>query len=596
MQTVPEYLENVTSGLVIRHRPVPEGPHWLAETEPILARIYAARGVMDGADLGRRLTELPHTQDLMQITEAVTLLKTQLTQQGRIIVVGDYDADGATSTALLIAGLRAFGFAHVDYLIPDRFRYGYGLTPAIVAKATESAPDLLITVDNGISSLDGVEAAKAAGIAVLITDHHLPGPNLPAADAIVNPNQVGDTHPGKALAGVGVVFYVLLALRQALQVEGYFSKHHLPVPNMADFLDLVALGTVADVVPLDRINRILVYQGLQRIRAGRLRPGIRALLEVAGRDPTRLAARDLGFSVGPRLNAAGRLDDMSLGVACLLAEDADEALAMATQLDALNKARREIETDMQAQALASLAALNISDDLPDGVCLFDPSWHQGIIGILAGRLKDKLHRPVAVFTRVGPGELKASLRSIAEVHIRDVLVNIAAQQPDLLTKFGGHAMAAGLSLSEADYARFCQLFAAEVTRSLAGAPVLQVWETDGALPPEAFRVETAETLVSAGPWGAQFPVPQFDGFFTVLDQRIVGQRHLKLRLAPVGDQVPIEAIWFQADLDTWPNWDHHTVQAVYSLDINEYRGRKTLQLMIVTLAPVEIEVSSPYIS
>lgn len=563
-------------------RRLPQSP-FLEGLPDMLARIYAARGVRGHEELERSLSVLPDFKTLRGIDDAVSLLITARDAQQRVLVVADFDADGATSCAVMLRGLGLFGFAHVDYLVPNRFEYGYGLTPEIVALACERRPDLLITVDNGISSHAGVEAANAAGIKVLITDHHLPAESLPAASAIVNPNQPGDRFPGKHIAGVGVAFYLLLALRAGLREQRGETG-----PNLAQLLDLVALGTVADVVPLDAINRALVAQGLARIRAGECVPGIRAMLEVAGRRPERIVAADLGFAVGPRLNAAGRLEDMSLGIECLLTDEPGKARAIAQRLDELNQARREIEQDMQQQALAIVDALHLDSDegLPFGLCLYEPDWHQGVIGILAGRIKDRLHRPVIAFARTGEGELKGSARSVAGLHIRDTLDAIAARQPRLLSKFGGHAMAAGLSLAEADYPAFASAFDAEVRRHLASDDLQGVIHTDGELPATDMTLQTAEVLREAGPWGQAFPEPIFEGSFTLLSRRVVGDKHLKMVLQVEGGSDAIDAIaFFQTDSE-WPTGVDR-LRMVYRLDVNEYAGRRSLQLVVDYLEPVK---------
>jgi single-stranded-DNA-specific exonuclease len=500
-----------------------------ADMPQILRRIYAARAIASAQELDYSLHNLLPPDTLGGLSDAAALLQAAIVARQRILIVGDFDADGATSCALCVRGLRAMGAADVRYLVPNRFEYGYGLTPEIVEVAAQQAPALIMTVDNGIASNAGVSAARRAGMRVLITDHHLPGHSLPEADAIVNPNLPGDAFPSKALAGVGVAFYVLLALRARLREQGWFADQGIDVPNLAQWLDLVALGTVADVVPLDRNNRVLVKQGLQRIRAGSCVPGLRALLEAGGRSLARVVASDLGFAAGPRLNAAGRLDDMSLGIECLLTDDAAAARDMAAQLDALNRERREIETDMQAQALTAIENLQLDDErLPVGLCLFDPDWHQGVIGILAARIKDRLHRPVIAFARSAEGEIKGSARSVTGLHIRDVLDAVATRHPQLVQKFGGHAMAAGLSLAEADYPAFAAAFDAEVSRHMSADDLHTCLYSDGELSDGELSLGTAQQLRDAGPWGQAFPEPLFDGRFEILGQRVVGERHLKL--------------------------------------------------------------------
>ncbi|MDX1692342.1 MAG: single-stranded-DNA-specific exonuclease RecJ, partial [Ketobacteraceae bacterium] len=451
---------------------------------PALQRIYAARGITDSREVSLQLNQLIPASRLKGLDAALDLLQQALQEQWDILIVGDFDADGATSSALSVLALRALGAERVDYLVPNRFEYGYGLTPEIVEVARQSNPDLIVTVDNGISSISGVSAAKAAGIRVLVTDHHLPADELPDADAIVNPNQPGCEFPSKNLAGVGVIFYVMTALRTRLQQAGWFSEQGLPEPNMADFLDIVALGTVADVVPLDHNNRILVEHGLRRIRAGRCRPGIKALIEVARRTPGRLVAADLGFAVGPRLNAAGRLDDMSHGIECLLTDDPRHARDIAIELDQLNHNRKSIEFSMQNEALAILNQLQFErDSLPWGLCLYRKDWHQGVIGILASRIKERFHRPVIAFAPGDEGEVKGSARSIPGLHIRDALDAVAAQHPGLIAKFGGHAMAAGLSLPTQHLETFKAAFDREVRRMLTEDDLTGSVLSDGELHP-----------------------------------------------------------------------------------------------------------------
>ncbi len=546
---------------------------------PVLQRIFAARRVRKLEELDHSLERLLRPEGLLHIDRAVALLVAALEQRQRILVIGDFDADGATSSALVVAALREFGAAQVDYLVPNRFDYGYGLTPEIVAVAAQREPQLIITVDNGISSHEGVAAARHRGIPVLITDHHLPGAGLPAAAAIVNPNQPGDAFPSKALAGVGVAFYLLLALRARLDGEGWFERHRLARPKLGAYLDLVALGTVADLVPLDANNRILVQQGLQRIRAGQCRPGIRALLEVAGRNPQRAIAADFGFAAGPRLNAAGRLDDMSLGIECLLCEDPPRARELAQQLDALNRERREIEDDMKRQALLAVEQLRLDNDpLPHGLCLYEPHWHQGVIGILAARIKERFHRPVIAFAKAGDNALKGSARSIPGLHIRDTLDAIAARHPQLLRKFGGHAMAAGLSLAETDLEAFASAFEEELQRRLDGDALQGVLETDGCLSEADFALEFSERLRAAGPWGQGFPEPLFEGEFTVLAQRILGGKHLKLSLRPVEGERTLEAIAFN-QAERAPACGERC-RLAFRLDTNEYRGTLSVQLVV----------------
>jgi single-stranded-DNA-specific exonuclease len=568
----------------IEPRLLPPTLPFLGDLPPLLTRLYAARGVLSEAELDKSLARLIPYQQLKGIDAAVDLLVTALSERQRILIVGDFDADGATASTVGVLGLRLLGAAHVDYLVPNRFEYGYGLTPEIVAVALERKPQLLMTVDNGISSVEGVAAAKAAGLQVLVTDHHLPGHELPAADAIVNPNQPGCTFPSKALAGVGVIFYVLMALRVRLRENGWFEANQCAQPNLGELLDLVALGSVADVVPLDTNNRILVHQGLMRIRAGRARPGLKAILEVARRDHKRITSTDLGFILGPRLNAAGRLDDMSLGIECLLCEDETLAREMAVQLDELNQDRKSIEQGMQREALAQLKDLPL-ESMPFGLCLFEPDWHQGVIGILASRMKERYHRPTIAFASAGEGVLKGSARSVPGFHIRDALDAVAARYPELISKFGGHAMAAGLSLPEANFPAFAAAFDEEVRRQLNEEDLTGRLLSDGALAVEEFHLELARALRNAGPWGQHFPEPLFHGVFQLVEQRVVGERHLKMVLKSECGSVKLDAIAFGVDRDIWPNPNIRWVELAYKLDLNEFRGNETVQLMVAHIAP-----------
>ncbi|SEG80663.1 single-stranded-DNA-specific exonuclease RecJ [Marinobacterium lutimaris] len=572
----------------IERRPAPEHlPSALSGLHPVLARIYASRGINTPDELGRQLKELLPDSAMHGMEAAVTRLVQALQRREAILIVGDFDCDGATSTSLAVLALRQFGAASVEYLVPNRFEFGYGLSPEIVEVAATQEPGLIITVDNGISSIEGVERARQLGIDVLVTDHHLPGEELPAACAIVNPNQPDCDFMAKSTCGVGVIFYVMIALRRALTEANWFAEQGIQPPNLASFLDLVALGTVADVVALERNNRTLVYQGLQRIRAGQARPGILALIEVAGRRRDILCATDLGFALAPRLNAAGRLEDMSIGIECLLSDDQDYALDLARTLDDLNKERRGIEQEMQQQALVLLEQLQLDDDaLPYGLSLFDPGWHQGVIGILASRIKERVHRPVIAFAPGDNGEIKGSARSINGFHVRDGLAAIDARHPGLIKKFGGHAMAAGLTLSEESMTTFREAFDQEVRRQLDEAALTRRVVTDGALRAEQFTIELAELIREAGPWGHQFPEPRFDGRFRLLQQRIVGQRHLKLVLMEPQSGMALDAIAFNIDTRQWPDQSVTEVEVVYRLDVNEFRGQRNLQLMVEQLQPV----------
>ncbi len=567
----------------IEPRPLPQILPNLGALPPLLTRLYAARGVQSVEELDKGLARLIPYQQLKGMDAAVELLVSALQQRERILIVGDFDADGATASTVGVLGLRLLGAAHVEYLVPNRFEFGYGLTPEIVAVALNSQPQLLMTVDNGISSVEGVAAAKAAGLKVLVTDHHLPGPELPAADAIVNPNQPDCSFPSKALAGVGVMFYVLLALRARLRDIGWFAQQGLAEPNLAELLDLVALGSVADVVPLDANNRILVHQGLARIRAGRARPGLRAILEVAGRHHGRITSTDLGFILGPRLNAAGRLDDMSLGIECLLCDDEALARDMAVELDQLNQDRKAIEQGMQREALAQLKDLPVAD-MPFGLCLFEADWHQGVIGILASRLKERYHRPTIAFADAGDGVLKGSARSVPGFHIRDALDAVAAKHPGLISKFGGHAMAAGLSLPSINFPAFAEAFDQEVRRQLVEDDLTGRLLSDGTLSIEEYNLELARALRNAGPWGQHFPEPLFHGIFQVVQQRLVGERHLKMVLKTECGGQTLDAIAFNIDREQWPNPTVRWVELAYKLDVNEYKGNETVQLMVAHLS------------
>jgi len=546
-----------------------ESARQLAEMgiEPLLARIYAARGIHSAAQLQSGLQHLfPFTQ-LKNVQQMAGILADTIAAQRKILIVADYDADGATACAVGMRGLRMFG-AKVDFIVPNRFEYGYGLTPEIVRLATQHAPDILITVDNGISSVEGVAEANRLGMQVLITDHHLPGDALPDALCIVNPNQPGCSFPSKNLAGVGVIFYVLLALRAELRARGAYTDQ--AEPNLGNLLDLVALGTVADVVKLDENNRILVHQGLLRIRAARTCCGIRALLQVAGKHPANISTFELGFIVGPRLNAAGRMEDMSLGITCLITDDASEAAEIAARLNTLNDARKNIETEMQQTALASLEHITPADAF--SLTLFDESWHQGVIGILASRLKDRYHRPVIVFARSPDGELKGSGRSIHALHLRDALDLVSKRHPHLLQKFGGHAMAAGLSLREEHFDEFKAAFEAVTQSLLSPTDLTQIIETDGQLAPPEFSLSTARKL-DQQVWGQGFPQPLFEGDFTVRSQRIIGEKHLKLQLAS-SDATYSAICFFRAE--PMPS----SIQAVFNLAVNEYNGNASLQLIV----------------
>ncbi|ELI8802401.1 single-stranded-DNA-specific exonuclease RecJ [Klebsiella michiganensis] len=570
----------------LRRREAADGVDLPADLPPLLQRLYASRGVRSAQELERGVKGMLPWSQLTGVEKAVEILYGAFKQGLHIVVVGDFDADGATSTALSVLALRALGYGNVSYLVPNRFEDGYGLSPEVVDQAHARGAQMIMTVDNGISSHAGVDRAHALGIPVLVTDHHLPGDSLPAAEAIINPNLRDCEFPSKSLAGVGVAFYLMLALRTFLRDKGWFEERGIAPPNLADLLDLVALGTVADVVPLDANNRILTWQGLSRIRAGKCRPGIKALLEIANRDPQKLAASDLGFALGPRLNAAGRLDDMSVGVALLLCDNTGEARVLANELDALNQTRKEIEQGMQAEALTLCEKLERSSEtLPGGLAMYHPQWHQGVVGILASRIKERFHRPVIAFAPTGDGTLKGSGRSIQGLHMRDALERLDTLYPGLILKFGGHAMAAGLSLEEARFEEFQQRFGELVTEWLDPALLQGEVVSDGPLAAAEMSMEVAQMLRDAGPWGQMFPEPLFDGRFRLLQQRLVGERHLKVMVEPVGGGPLLDGIAFNVDTSLWPDNGVREVQLAYKLDINEFRGNRSLQLIIDHLWP-----------
>ncbi|EHS6105655.1 single-stranded-DNA-specific exonuclease RecJ [Salmonella enterica] len=571
----------------LRRREADETAELPADLPPLLRRLYASRGVRSARELERSVKGMLPWQQLSGIDNAVEILYNAFREGIRIIVVGDFDADGATSTALSVLGMRALGCDNISYLVPNRFEDGYGLSPEVVDQAKARGAQLIVTVDNGISSHAGVSHAKTLGIPVIVTDHHLPGDTLPDAEAIINPNLRDCEFPSKSLAGVGVAFYLMLALRTFLRDKGWFDERNIAPPNLADLLDLVALGTVADVVPLDANNRILTWQGLSRIRAGKCRPGIKALLEISNRDPQQLAASDLGFALGPRLNAAGRLDDMSVGVALLLCDNLGEARVLASELDALNQTRKEIEQGMQAEALILCENLERSSEtLPGGLAMYHPEWHQGVVGILASRIKERFHRPVIAFAPAGDGTLKGSGRSIQGLHMRDALERLDTLYPDLMIKFGGHAMAAGLSLEEHKFEQFQQRFGELVTEWLDPALLQGEVISDGPLSAAEMSMEVAQLLRDAGPWGQMFPEPLFDGRFRLLQQRLVGERHLKVMVEPVGGGPLLDGIAFNIDTTCWPDNGVQEVELAYKLDINEFRGNRSLQIIIDDIWPL----------
>lgn len=580
----------MSSNRIIRRQPVSSEALKGFDIHPLLKRIYANRNIDSPDQINYSLSHLHDFRLLKGIDRAAEIVADSIIKQENVIVVGDFDADGATSSAVVVRALRLFGLKSVSYLVPNRFEYGYGLTPEIVAVASSRSPDLIITVDNGISSVEGVAAARQKNIKVVITDHHLPGALSPDADAIVNPNQHGCSFPSKSLAGVGVAFYLMLAVRAKLRELNWYNEKRTE-PNLGVLLDLVALGTVADVVPLDENNRVLVEQGLLRIRAGKCCYGIRALLRVAGKEPRTCTSQDFGFFVGPRLNAAGRLDDMSAGIECLLSDDEQSANEHAVLLNDLNSKRREIEGDMLQQAMKALEEQlkqMQGQPLKAGISMYNPDWHQGVVGLLASRIKESFHRPVIAFadatdiSNIGSDnndELKGSARSIPGLHIRDVLDAITKKHPHLIQKFGGHAMAAGLSIKKVDFDGFSQAFIDVVEGCLSEKDLEKVIETDGGILSDEMTLDAAEVLRFAGPWGQQFPQPVFDDEFDILDWRIIGEKHLKFQLQHKTSGCSIDAIAFYKDADILPEGSA-SIRAVYRMDINEYRGKKNLQLIV----------------
>jgi len=565
----------------IKRRPDVAISEQINELPLILQRIYAQRGISNEEEINHSLNKALPPGKLLNVEAGVGLIYSCMQNDQHILIVGDFDADGATSTALLVRALKGFGYTNVSYLVPNRFEFGYGLTPEIVEVAEQSSPSLIITVDNGISSIEGVAAAKAKGIDVLVTDHHLPGRELPDANVIINPNQNGDTFPSKHLAGVGVVFYVLSALRALLRENDWFNEKQISEPNLAQFLDIVAVGTVADVAKLDYNNRILVDQGLRRIRAEKCCAGIRALLTVAGKKLLRVSSTDLGFVVGPRLNAAGRLEDMSLGIECLLTDDESRAVELAKQLNDLNEERKQIEQEMQKQALKTLQSNKIEnvDGHQFGIALYDADWHQGVIGIVAARLKEKFNRPVIVFAQSNDNELKGSARSIPGLHIRDAIDLLATRNPEMINTFGGHAMAAGLSIPKQNFEAFATEFDRVIEELVTPEQLEAILLSDGELKDNELSLDIAELLFRAGPWGQGFPEPVFDGVFKVNDHRIVGKHHLKLNVTPSNGRQKIDAIAFNIDRHQW-NEEASEVRIAYQLSINEFRGVRSAQLVV----------------
>lgn len=571
---------------LIKRREIPTGGS--VSEHPLLDRLYRARHIKNKQELDRTLKSMLNPNQLYGVAQAVELLVSAYQTQQKIVIVGDFDADGATSTALAILALRQLGFTNIDYLVPNRFEQGYGLSIPVAEMAIEKGVQLLMTVDNGVSSFEGVAFLKEKGICVLVTDHHLPSDTLPPADAIVNPNLNQCGFPSKALAGVGVAFYLMLAVRSKFRELGIFTAENQP--NFTELLDLVALGTIADVVPLDQNNRILVYQGLMRIRAKYCRPGIIALAEVANRNIERFSASDLGFSIGPRLNAAGRLDNMSLGVELLLVEEMQTARELALELDQLNQTRKEIEAGMKLEALEICRNLTaLFNELPSGIVLYQADWHQGVLGIVSSRIKDQYHRPVVAFAQDEKGVLKGSARSIEGVHIRDLLERIHSQYPDMILKFGGHAMAAGLSIREECFTQFQQIFNQTVLDWLDESHLQGIIWTDGELEKSEFTLETAELLKNGGPWGQAFPEPCFDGEFKILDQRAIGQgkNHLKMLVEPMQGGPLLDAVAFNIDTRLYPDLSIKQARLAYKLDINEFRGNRNIQLLVDHIEPID---------
>ena len=570
----------------IVHREVPDNINLPDLIHPVLKRVYASRNIKSSKDLDYSLSSLIPFEELSGISDAVVLLQEMLEQKKRILIVADFDADGATSCALAIRGLTAMGAEDVIYVVPNRFEHGYGLSPEIVNVALDYDPDLIVTVDNGISSICGVEYARKNGVKVLITDHHLPGKELPKADVIINPQLADDRFPSKNLAGVGVIFYILLALRAKLKEEYWFENNNIDYPNLANFLDLVALGTIADLVPLDKNNRTMVAHGLKLIKKNKSKPGIYALLNQAGRQLSKLTTSDLSFAVAPRLNAAGRLTDMSLGIECLLTDDEGNAIEIAEKLNRLNTERRQIQDDMQEEALAELEKYlqNTSGEIPHSICIYNKDWHQGVVGILASKIKEKFNRPAIVFAKENEGVLKGSARSITGLHIKDVFDEIAKLHPELILTFGGHAMAAGLTIEESQYGNFSNIFNEVVNQYISSDRLEDEYLTDGELSDDDFTLPLALAIQNAGPWGQSFPEPTFAGQFKILDKRIVGENHLKLKLQSRNNRTTLDAIAFNMTDANWPSGTDQ-ILSTYRLGINDFQGNSQVQLFIEHLEP-----------
>ena len=569
----------------IINRDVPDGINLPDSIHPVLKRIYASRNIKSSEDLDYSLGSLIPYEELGGIDDAVILLQEMITQKKRILIVADFDADGATSCALAIRGLTAMGAEDVIYVVPNRFEHGYGLSPKIVDVALDHDPDLIVTVDNGISSISGVEHAKKNGIKVLITDHHLPGDKLPSADVIINPQLKENKFPSKNLAGVGVIFYILLALRAKLKAEDWFDEKNIKYPNLANLLDLVALGTISDLVPLDKNNRTMVAHGLKLMRKNKSKAGILAILNQSGRQLSTLTSGDLSFAIAPRLNAAGRLTDMSLGIECLLTDDKENATEMAKKLNQLNIERRQIQDNMEEQALAEFEKYlqDTSRKIPHGICIYNQNWHQGVVGILAAKIKEKFNRPVVVFAQECQGILKGSARSITELHIKDVFDEIARLYPELILTFGGHAMAAGLTIEESQFDRFSDVFNKVVDRYISSDSLEDQCLTDGELSGDDFSLPLALAIQNAGPWGQSFPEPIFVGQFKILDKRVVGESHLKLKLQSRNNNT-LDAIAFNMTDDDWPS-KLEQITSTYRLGINNYRGHSQIQLFIEHIEP-----------
>ncbi len=569
----------------IINRDVPDGINLPDSIHPVLKRIYASRNIKSSEDLDYSLGSLIPYEELGGIDDAVILLQEMITQKKRILIVADFDADGATSCALAIRGLTAMGAEDVIYVVPNRFEHGYGLSPKIVDVALDHDPDLIVTVDNGISSISGVEHAKKNGIKVLITDHHLPGDKLPSADVIINPQLKENKFPSKNLAGVGVIFYILLALRAKLKAENWFDEKNIKYPNLANLLDLVALGTISDLVPLDKNNRTMVAHGLKLMRQNKSKVGILAILNQSGRQLSTLTSGDLSFAIAPRLNAAGRLTDMSLGIECLLTDDKENATEMAKKLNQLNIERRQIQNNMEEQALTEFEKYlqDTSKKMPHGICIYNQNWHQGVVGVLAAKIKEKFNRPVIVFAQECQGILKGSARSITELHIKDVFDEIARLYPELILTFGGHAMAAGLTIEESQFDRFSDVFNKVVNQYISSDSLEDQCLTDGELSGDDFSLPLALAIQNAGPWGQSFPEPIFVGQFKILDKRVVGESHLKLKLQSRNNNT-LDAIAFNMTGDDWPSKLEQII-STYRLGINNYRGHSQVQLFIEHIEP-----------